>query len=609
LFSITCRVGRVGVVALALTLIPVAAADAQGGLFSRQSVSSDGEQGNGPSFGAATSGDGRFTAFVSNASSLVAGDTNGRCDTFVRDAAAGTTTRVSLTSTGAESVDGFQCGFAAPAISGDGRYVAFVSDASDLVPGDANGQLDVFVRDRVAGTTRRVSVSSAGTEGNGNSFEPAISADGRFVAFTSGATNLVEGQYVSDTAVYVHDLATGATEWVSVPRSGDGINAGRSYQPSLSADGRYVAFASQGDDLVEGDTNLRADVFVRDRADATTSRVSIASDGTQADTSSTGSEDPAISADGRHVAFTSDARNLVPGVDNSNVQVYVRDRVGGITTVASLNDAGEEGFGDGSLAPSISGDGRYVAFHTRANNLYPGHVFDTTDVVVRDTVGATTKAITVGRRAGDFSAFPSLSADGSSVAFASTAAYLVDGDTNDVIDVFRRAVTGADENPPALGLPDPISVPATSPDGTVVEYVVTADDDTDPDPAVACRPASGSTFAIGDTTVTCTATDASGNEATGSFIVHVRGAGEQIDDLQHLFVVVTDIPPSMRQSLGAKLAAAEASLGNGRVDDACNALKAFIAEAAAQSGRQLTADVAAVLVEDALRIRAVLACR
>jgi hypothetical protein len=277
--------------------------------------------------------------------------------------------------------------------------------------------------------------------------------------------------------------------------------------------------------------------------------------------------------------------------------------------LASVNDAGEEGFGDGSLAPSISGDGRYVAFHTGANNLYPGHVFGTTDVVVRDTVGATTKAMTVGRRDGDFSAFPSLSSDGSSVAFASTAAYLVDGDTNGVIDVFRRAVTGADENPPALRLPAPISVPATSPDGAVVEYLVTADDDTDPNPAVACQPASGSTFAIGDTTVTCTATDASGNQASGSFTVHVRGAGEQIDDLQQLLVDVTDIPPSMRQSLGAKLAVAEASLDNGRLDDACNALKAFIAEATAQSGRQLTADVAAVLVEDAVRIRAVLACR
>ena len=148
---IAWRVARVGAVALTLTLVPAAGAQAQSGVFDRLSVSSAGEQGDAGSFAPATSADGSVTAFVSNASNLVADDANGRCDTFVRDAGAGTTTRVSLTASGAESADGFQCG--APAISGDGRYVVFVSDASDLVPGDTNGQLDVFVRDRAASTT------------------------------------------------------------------------------------------------------------------------------------------------------------------------------------------------------------------------------------------------------------------------------------------------------------------------------------------------------------------------------------------------------------------------------------------------------------------------
>ena len=194
-------------------------------------------------------------------------------------------------------------------------------------------------------------------------------------------------------------------------------------------------------------------------------------------------------------------------------------------------------------------------------------MFGTTDVVVRDTVAGVTKAMTIGRQSGDFSAFPPISADGSSVAFASNAAFLVDGDTNGVIDVFRRAVAGGDETPPVLRHPDGLSVPATSPDGAVVDYVVTAEDDTDPDPVVDCRPASGSSFAIGDTTVTCTATDAGGNEATGSFTVHVRGAGEQIEDLRRLLAAI-DIPKSLRQSLDAKLAAAAASLGDGDVGDA-----------------------------------------
>ena len=246
----------------------------------------------------------------------------------------------------------------------------------------------------------------------------------------------------------MHELAAGTTERVSMLRA-DGITAGPSYQPSLSGDGRYVAFASQAD-LVEGDTNLTADVFVRDRMLGTLTRVSLASDGDQGDLGSTGSEDPAISADGRHVAFTSDARDLAPGVDNTNAQIYVRDRTAGATALVSVSNAGAEGAGDHSLAPTISADGHLVAFHSGANNLYPGHVFDTIDIVLRDTVAGVTTPITVGRSSGDYSIFPSLSADGGSLVFASLAAFLVDGDTNGAIDVFQRAVTGADETPPAL---------------------------------------------------------------------------------------------------------------------------------------------------------------
>jgi len=572
----------------------------------RLSVSSSGAQGDDGSYGPATSADGRFTAFLSRATNLVAGDENGRCDVFVRDAQTGSTERVSLTSSGGESTEGAEC-FVTPAISGDGSRVAFASSATDLAPGDSGRWTDVFVRDRVAGTTMRVSEAAAGEEAAGNSLEPAISADGGTVAFTSGADNLVPGSSASLGTVYARDLATGAIEWVA-PADDDLGGPGASYQASLSADGRFVAFGSSDAGLVEGDTNLRPDVFVRDRiADATT-RVSVDSQGGEAEyeTSRQGSGDPSISADGRYVAFTSDARDLVPGVTANPIQIYVRDRLAGVTTIESVNSAGDEGTGGDSLAPSISGDGGVVAFHTEANNLYPGHVFGSADIVVRDRVAATTRALTVARSSEELSIFPSLSANGSFVTFGSLAT-LVAADTNGVIDVYGRPVTGGDTNPPALTLPGDLSAPATSPAGAVVAYTVTAQDDTDPDPVVKCSPPSGTTFPVGDTTVTCTATDDTGNRATGSFTVGVSGAGEQIDDLQALIAAI-DISRSVRRNLDAKLAAAEASLAAADVQGACDSLRAFISAVNAQSGKQLTRDLAEVLVERAQRIRVVLGC-
>jgi Tol biopolymer transport system component len=574
--------------------------------FERLSVSSGGAQGDDGSFGPATSADGRYTAFVSRASNLVAGDSNGRCDVFVRDARARSTERVSLTSSGDQSGGGVEC-FVTPAISGDGRRAVFASSAADFVAGDSGAWTDVFVRDRVAGTTTRVSETASGEEAEGNSQDPAISADGRTVAFASVAPNLVPGAAYSLGTLYTRDLESGAVEWVA-PTDDDLGGPGSSYQPSLSGDGRYVAFGSSDAGLVEGDTNLRPDVFVRDRVLDTTTRVSVDSRGGEAnyETSRQGSGDPAISADGQYVAFTSDARDLAPGVTATPIQIYVRDRDAGATAIASVNPAGDEGTGGDSLAPSISADGGIVAFHTEANNLYPGHVFGSSDIVVRDTVAGTTRALTVARSSDELSIFPSLSADGGFVAFGSLAPLLAD-DTNGAIDVYGRPVAGGDSVAPALSLPGDLRVPATSPDGAVVESTVTADDDTDPDPAVACEPPSGSTFPIGDTTVVCTAKDAAGNEASGSFTVHVSGAVEQIDQLRELIAAV-DISMSVRRSLDAKLGAAETSLAEGDAQDACDSLTGFVASVRAKSGKQLTTDLSAVLLEHARRIGMVLAC-
>jgi len=272
------------------------------------------------------SADGRFVAFGSDATNLVPGDTNGVSDAFVYDRLSGTTERVSVSSTGAQADDDSFAGFFAPAVSADGRFVAFSSDATNLVPGDTNDQTDVFVRDRcltngvsVAGCTaktQRVSVSSSGAQGSGRSLSPTLSADGRFVAFASEADDLVVGDTNEAFDVFVNDRMTGMTERVSVDSTGAQANAAslEHFCPALSADGRFVAFESDATNLVPVDTNGVTDVFVHDRLTATTDRVSVDSAGAQAND---GSNFPAISADGSVVAFVSTATNLVP--DDTNV--------------------------------------------------------------------------------------------------------------------------------------------------------------------------------------------------------------------------------------------------------------------------------------------------
>jgi len=283
------------------------------------SVSSAGTQGNEGSYadtGGAISGDGRYVAFMSRATNLAPGDTNGVLDdVFVRDRQTGTTELVSMDSTGNSGTGRSRD----PAISGDGRYVAFTSLASNLVPGDGNDRLDVFVRDRQTGTTERVSVDSAGFEGNWESSLPAISADGRYVAFTSFGSNLVPGDGDGTgnyfVEVFVRDRQTGTTERVSVHSAGI-----RSVNPSISADGRYVTFESNTVIPQPGDT---WDVFVRDRQTGMTELISVDSTGIQGDGDSSSGT---ISGDGRYVAFTSLASNLVEADTNVAYDVFVRDR-------------------------------------------------------------------------------------------------------------------------------------------------------------------------------------------------------------------------------------------------------------------------------------------
>lgn len=447
-------VGTIAALVLGAALASPARAYPRPGTTERVSVASDGTQGESVSFDPALSADGRHVAFGSLASNLVPGDTNGRTDVFVHDRESGSTERVSLASDGTEGNGISQ----RPTISADGRYVAFVSLASNLVPGDTNGPgaegADVFVHDRDTGITERVSVASDGTEGETASDAPAISADGRYVAFLSFASNLVPGDTNDQPDAFVHDVVTGTTERVSGVTP-DGAEASYPLSqdpddptPSISADGRYVAFQSMALDLVPGDTNGTIDIFVHDR-DTATSRVSVASDGTEGNGMSWG---PTISADGRHVAFASFASNLVPGDTKTSEDVFVHDRQTGTTERVSVNSAGTEG-NRVSTIPAISADGRHVAFQSFATNLVPETnarrcapvppppFVPCADVYVHDRETGTTERVSVTSDHGegnDWAHVAAISADGRHVAFESTATNLVPGDTNGGKDVFVR---------------------------------------------------------------------------------------------------------------------------------------------------------------------------
>jgi Tol biopolymer transport system component len=402
------------------------------------SVDSAGNHADGESGAATTiSADGRFIAFWSSATNLVPGDTNGAADIFVRDRVLGTTERVNVASDGSQSTGAsFH-----QAISGDGRYVAFESYSSNLVPGDTNGQRDVFVHDRQTGTTERVSVASDGTQSDGEGpYPPSISADGRFVAFTSRATNLVPGDTNDTSDIFVHDRQTGVTERVSVASDGsqsDNLHSSSTFGSAISANGRFVAFYSEATNLVPGDTNGMDDVFVRDRLAGTTERVSVASDGSQG-LSTAGSNDvnpsPSISDDGRWVAFWSPFSDLVPGDTNGVTDIFVHDRQGATTERVSQALDGSL-YNAGSFGPAISADGRYVAFHSKGTTNTP------LDVFVCDRLTASTTLVSVsllGVPGNGASAYPDISESGRFIAFTSRASDLVLTDMDSAIDVFVR---------------------------------------------------------------------------------------------------------------------------------------------------------------------------
>ncbi len=375
--------------------------------------------------------DGRFVAFSSTDATLVADDTNAKSDIFVRNLLTGAVERVSVSNTEAQANGASRY----PSISADGRYVVFSSVSNNLVPGDTNGFEDVFIRDRVAGTTLRVSTASNGTQGDAAAMMADVSDDGRYVAFASDATNLVTGDTNGSVDIFLRDV-TGSTTTRESIRSDETQDFGDSGRPAISADGTRIVFESAATmGLVDaGGFN---DIFVRDRSAGTTTRVSKNTAGVQ---SNGANSQPDISGDGRIVAFYSLGTNLVAGDTEGNGDVFVHDLTSSATTRVSVSSTSEAGDGPSS-APSLSSDGRYVAFGSSATNLVTGDTNAQRDVFVFDRQSNLTVRVSVsglGAQGDGFSRYPAISGDGSVVAFDSAATNLVSGDTNGFVDIFVR---------------------------------------------------------------------------------------------------------------------------------------------------------------------------
>lgn len=417
----------------------------------RASVTSSGAEAAGDSARPTASHDGRFVVFESLAPNLAPGGVPGVREIFLHDRATGITELISVSTAGARA-DGpcFN-----PTVSDDGRFVGFWSEAATLVPLDTNGAADVFVRDRLLGVTERVSVSSAGAQANGDSHRASLSADGALVAFYSYATDLVPGDTNGRKDVFVRDRAAGTTRRVSLPPGG-GQSDGHSGYPILSADGSAVSFYSDASNLVPGDTNGCDDVFVCTLATGAIERVSVSSAGGQGDAPSRGGS---LSRDGRFAAFGSSAANLVPGDANGREDVFVRDRAAGVTLLVSRGAAGAQGDGD-SDHPTISADGAVVAFYSLATNLDPLDANGGWDVFVHELATSRTRlasATPLGAAGNGHSYASTLTGDGRSVVFESLASDLVPLDANAAADVFLHRIVPPEPTLALLGAcPGPI---------------------------------------------------------------------------------------------------------------------------------------------------------
>lgn len=443
---------------LALVISPanVSNVHAQTGTYTRISVDSNEIQANAMSYRGRISANGRFIAFDSEAANLVAGDMNGQGDVFLRDLQLGTTALVSTTA-GGEQANG---GSGTPVISADGRYVAFESGATNLAAlPDSNGFTDIYVKDTQTGAVTRASISSTGAEPNNESEVLSISGDGRYIVFDSNADNLVLNDTNGHGDIFVRDVQTNTTLGISVTGNSGGFDA------SISLDGNYVVFNSTSTNFVLDDTNGRADVFVYSMLTGQIVRASVSSSGMQGDWNSS---DPSISGDGRYVTFSTSSN--FSSVDTYGyIQLYVRDMQAGTTTLSTFRD-GFAMVGE-SDASEISADGHYIVYSFDDK----GDGMPTRWLYLHDRVTATnTMVVSAGIMEYEWNPLlPSISGDGRFLVFVSSSPNLVAGDTNAVRDVFLKDLNPSDAPPMVVSVLHACPSGCGGPSDPFADFIVT----------------------------------------------------------------------------------------------------------------------------------------
>ena len=414
-------------------------------LIERVSVNDSGVEGNDSAHNIRyfISADGRYVVFESPSDNLIPTDTNASLDVFVYDRWNRTIETVSVNDSGIQGNDHSR----EPSISADGRYVSFTSWADNLVAGDTNNYQDVFVYDRQTKTIERVSVDSSENEANYGSADSTLSPDGRYITFLSGADNLVAGDVNGRSDIFVRDRQLGTTECITF----GGNN--HCSTPRISSSGRYVTFSSRATNLVAGsDINAHEDVFLYDRQTSTMITVSEYSDGTDGNGLSAVSS---FSFDERYIVFQSFASNLVDNDMNGAADVFRYDIQTDALDVVSVCEDGSPTNGGHSGPSCISENGRYVVFASEATNLVDDGLNSNSfrDLFIRDYQENSLQRITIGisgEEADGDSAYSMMTPDGKYVAFISFATNLVDNDTNNALDAFVASNFFCDDRPPSL---------------------------------------------------------------------------------------------------------------------------------------------------------------